>query len=288
MTTQIPTFHLPTGAPIPALGFGTGTAWYKSESEPLNRVLIDSIKSALALGYRHLDCAEVYGTEPEVGVAINESGIPREELFIVAKSLKTLDDPEKGLNETLRKLQTDYVDLFLIHAPFLPPTHPLTIPQIWARFETLQKSGKARSIGVSNFTVPQLTSLLTHATIPPSYNQVELNPYCFDAPLLRFCQSHNIQLAAYSPLGPLTKFPGGPLDGVVKRIAEEKGRTESQVLIRWGVEMGVVVVTTSSRAERQEEFKGVDFELGEEVMREITEVGGREHHRIYWTKDYEN
>lgn len=74
----------------------------------------------------------------------------------------------------------------------------------------------------------------------------------------------------------------------MKRIAEEKGRTESQVLIRWGVEMGVVVVTTSSRAERQEEFKGVDFELGEEVMREITEVGGREHHRIYWTKDYEN
>lgn len=85
MATQIPTFHLPTGAPIPAIGFGTGTAWYKSESEPLNRVLIDSIKSALALGYRHLDCAEIYGTEPEVGVAIKESGIPREELFIVAK-----------------------------------------------------------------------------------------------------------------------------------------------------------------------------------------------------------
>ncbi|RPB15595.1 Aldo/keto reductase [Morchella conica CCBAS932] len=277
MATQIPTFHLPTGAPIPAIGFGTGTAWYKSESEPLNRVLIDSIKSALALGYRHLDCAEIYGTEPEVGVAIKESGVPREELFIVAKSFKTLDDPEKGLNETLRKLQTDYVDLY-----------PLTIPQIWSRFESLQKSGKTRSIGVSNFTVPQLTSLLTHATIPPTYNQVEFNPYCLDLPLLRFCQSHNIQLAAYSPLGPLTKFPGGPLDAVLKRIAGEKGRTESQVLIRWGVEMGVVIVTTSSKKERQEEFAGVGFELGEEVVREIMEVGGKVHHRIYWTEDYEN
>ncbi|KAH8145789.1 uncharacterized protein LAJ45_10266 [Morchella importuna] len=273
MATQIPTFHLPTGAPIPAIGFGTGTAWYKSESEPLNRVLIDSIKSALALGYRHLDCAEIYGTEPEVGVAIKESGVPREELFIVAKSFKTLDDPEKGLNETLRKLQTDYVDLYLIHAPFLPP--PTRSPS--------HKSGPASSPS-KNPARPAPSASPTS----PSRSSLEFNPYCLDLPLLRFCQSHNIQLAAYSPLGPLTKFPGGPLDAVLKRIAGEKGRTESQVLIRWGVEMGVVIVTTSSKKERQEEFAGVGFELGEEVVREIMEVGGKVHHRIYWTEDYEN
>lgn len=199
--------------------------------------------------------------------------------------MRDMADPEASLRESLRKLQVSYVDLFLIHTPSFPPNSP-SIPEVWAAFEKVQRAGLARSIGVSNFTAPQLRSLVSSASVKPVLNQVELNPYCTDPALFSFCKEHDIVLAAYSPLAPIRMFKSGPLTGVVNRIASELGRTPAQVLLRWVIEGGHVAVTTTGNEERQKEFLKLDFELGEERMKEITSEGSKEHHRIYWLKEY--
>lgn len=201
--------------------------------------------------------------------------------------LRTIKDPEAGLKESLRKLQTSYVDLYLIHAPFFTPeSHGNTIDQAWAALEKLHKAGLATSIGVSNFNTSQLKSLLSSATVKPSLNQIELNPYCTDPELISFSKAHDIVTAAYSPLAPITKFKSGPAAGTINKIAKELGRTPAQVLLRWVVEQGHVVITTSSNEERQKEFLGLDFELGAKNIQEITKEGATEHHRLYWKSNY--
>lgn len=199
--------------------------------------------------------------------------------------MRNMTDPEASLKEALQKLQVSYVDLFLIHTPSFPQNSP-SIPDTWAAFERLHHAGLARFIGVSNFTTPQLHSLISSASVKPAVNQVELNPYCTDPALFSLCKEHNIVLAAYSPLAPIRMFKSGPLTGVVDRIASELGRTPAQVLLRWVVEQGCIAVTTTSNEERQKEFLKLDFELGEERLQEITREGAKEHHRIYWLKEY--
>lgn len=199
--------------------------------------------------------------------------------------MQNMTDPEASLKESLLKLQVSYVDLFLIHSPNFPPNSP-SIPEVWAAFEKVHRAGLARSIGVSNFMAPQLLSLISSASIKPEVNQVELNPYCTDPVLFQLCKEHKVVLAAYSPLAPIRVFKSGPLTGLLERIASEVGRTPAQVLLRWVVEQGCVAVTTSSKEERQKEFLGMDFELGEQRMKEITSEGAKEHHRIYHKQQY--
>lgn len=199
--------------------------------------------------------------------------------------MRDMRDPEASLKEALRKLQTSYVDLFLIHTPSFPPNSP-SISDTWAAFEKVQRTGLARYIGVSNFTTPQLRSLISSASVKPVLNQVEFNPYCTDPELFSLCKEHEIVLAAYSPLAPIRAFKSGPLTGVLDRIAGDLRRTPAQVLLRWVVEQGCVVVTTTGDEERQKEFLKVDFELGEGIMEEITREGAKEHHRIYWLEEY--
>lgn len=182
----------------------------------------------------------------------------------------------------------EYVDLYLIHAPFFnTATHGIELPAAWAHLEKLVDCGLTRAIGVSNFSIPQLTSLLSIARIKPVYNQIEFNPYCNDSELIKFCQDNGILVAAYSPLASLNKFPGGSVDACVKRIAGVKGKSEAQVLLKWVLQQGVVAVTTSGKVERLREYTEMEgWELTKEEMEEITREGGREKRRIYWTEHY--
>lgn len=182
------------------------------------------------------------------------------------------------------------MDLYLIHCPFFTPaTHGIDVSTAWRALESLQRSGLTRNIGVSNFSIPHLTALLGIAAIPPVYNQIEFHPYCNDSALLEFCKEKGILVAAYSPLASLNKFPGGSVDAAVKRIAEEKGKTEAQVLLRWVLQKGVVVVTTSRKAERMREYLGAGegWVLSEEEAAEIDREGGKEKRRVYWAEFYE-
>ncbi|KAL7273616.1 hypothetical protein RUND412_003520 [Rhizina undulata] len=283
----IPSFKLASGKSIPALAFGTGTAWYKGGAGAINQKLIDSVKSADKIGYRHFDCAESYGTESEVGVAIKELGIPREELFITTKVWPSLKEAEKAFEKSLENLQVSYVDLYLLHTPFFTKeSHGVTLEEVWATLEKLHASGRAKHIGVSNFNVPQLKQLLSFAKVPPAMNQIEFNPYCVNYTLIDFARDNNIILSAYSPLAPVRKFQGGSLEPVLKKISSKVGKSESQVLLRWVIEMGVVAITTSSNEARQKEFFDISFELSKDDVEEITREGGKEHHRLYWREKY--
>ncbi|TGZ77731.1 Aldo/keto reductase [Ascodesmis nigricans] len=286
------TIQISSGVSIPAIAYGSGTAWYKrSSSDPLNRTLVDATKEAIKVGYRFLDTAEIYNTEAEVGQAIKESVeegvVKREELVVATKILAHVADPEKALKSSLAKLQLPYVDIYYLHAPFLPEN--ISLRSVWTTLESLQKQGLTKHIAVSNFNVAQLEELLSFATIPPVLNQIEFNPYCNDTALLQFCKEKKIVVAAYSPLSPITKFPGGSVDAPVNEIAEKKGWQKAQVLLRWVVEQGVVAVTTTGKRERLEAFLEVGgLRLEADEVERIKSEGGKEKHRIYWTDKYKD
>ena len=173
LQTSTPLLKLNDGTTIPMLGFGVGTALYKAEepSKP-DREVVEAVKRALKLGYNHLDAAENYNTEKETGIAIKESKIPREKLFITTKVSNSFDDIPKAIDTSLKNLQLDYVDLYLIHEPFFAKSDA-DLQKAWTAMETVKAQGKAKSIGVSNYLVPHLEATLKGASTPPSINQIE-------------------------------------------------------------------------------------------------------------------
>lgn len=173
LLTEIPLQKLNDGTTIPMLGFGIGTALNKSEqSSSPDREVIEAVKRALKLGYNHLDAAEVYNTERETGIAIKESKIPREKLFVTTKVNHTINDIPKAIDASLKKLQLDYVDLYLIHQPFFAESDA-DLQKAWTAMETVKASGRTKSIGVSNYRIPHLEATLKVANSPPSLNQIE-------------------------------------------------------------------------------------------------------------------
>lgn len=273
------------GRQIPWLGFGTGTALYKQDAANL-------VKQAIATGVTHLDGAQVYENEDSLGEGIKASGKPRSELFVTTKLFKLNpgETVKESLEKSLKRLQLDYVDLFLIHTP-LPAAEEGKILDIWKGFEEVQAAGLAKSIGVSNFRVEDLQTVLKGGTVVPAVNQIELHPYVWKAakPIHNFGTAHGIRTVSYGGLTPIVRAAGGPLDTVLKsisaRLAKTRGApvTPGQVLTKWLLQKDAVVVTTSSKQSRIQEFLDSENipDLEEEEINAIEEAGSKLHKRAF-------
>ncbi|EHA53381.1 aldehyde reductase 1 [Pyricularia oryzae 70-15] len=283
---------LNSGHEIPVIGLGT---WQSNPNE-----VAKAVEHALRNGYRHIDGALVYGNEHEVGEGIRASGVPRSDIFLTSKLWNTFhhpDDVEAGIDLTLRDLGTHYVDLYLIHWPvsFAPrenprelfpidpatgATHVVDIPDAdtWRAMERLVESGKARSIGVSNFTRGRLEKLLQTARIRPAVNQIEAHPYLQQRELLEWHRQQGIVVQAYSPTGNNIYGRPKPLDDpVVLEVAARVGRTPAQVLVQWAAQRGTVVLPKSVTPSRIDE-NFVDFELPAD---EVEKLNALERHARY-------
>ncbi|KAL4954165.1 NADP-dependent oxidoreductase domain-containing protein [Aspergillus filifer] len=287
MASPIPTTQLNDGTTIPVLGYGTGTAWYKQPTDTsISRELVESIKIAIKLGYHHLDGAEVYGTEPELGLAIKESGVPREKLFVTTKVNQNIADIPKALEASLEKLQLDYVDLYLIHQPFFAKS-PTELQDAWAAMERLKESGKARAIGVSNFLENHLETVSQSAKIQPAIKQIEYHPYLQHGVLVPYHEKKGIKVASYGPLTPATRAKGGPLDPLMSKLAGKYGVGEGEVLLRWSLDRGAVSITTSGKESRLNTYLDVlKFRLTPEEVDEISKLGGQKHYRAFWNDKF--
>jgi len=247
---------LHNGVKMPCLGIGT----YKVEN---GSTVIESVKEALKVGYRHIDTAAFYNNEDGVGTAIKESGVSREDIFLVSKVWNSDQGYEKTLkafHSSLKKLGTNYLDLYLIHWP--TPLHKET----WRALEKLYKDGFIRAIGTSNFTVNHIKDIMADAEILPMVNQVEFHPYLVQSELRKFCRENSIQLEAWSPLmrGKIIEIP------LLQELAEKYGKTISQIVLRWDLQMGVVTIPKSTNPSRIKENAGVfDFQLSEEDVNKI-------------------
>jgi len=259
------------GRVIPQMGYGTGSV---NKSKPPQEVH-DSILTAIDVGFDHIDSAQYYGTEPLVGAALKETGLNRNEIWVTTKwSGVDGTRPAEAIKQSLQKLGLAYVDLYLIHFPRL--VYP-NVLQGWQEIEDLLKLGLAKSIGVSNFQISDLQQLES-STITPAVNQIRLHPYVYkeNQPLLEYCARKGIVIEAYSPLAPLTQYPGGPVDKPVKAIAERLGVEPEQVLLAWIKSKGAVILTTSSKKERLERYQAVaDIDLTQEDVAAIEEAGAK-------------
>ena len=238
---------------MPIIGLGT---WKLKDSDAY-----DSVTNALKIGYRHIDTAAVYGNEEEVGKAIADSEVDRNDIFVTTKLWnEDHDDVEAALDASLDKLGLQYVDLYLIHWP---------VPERVASykvFERLKESGKIKSIGVSNFTVRHLEELLEKTDIVPAVNQVEYNPFLNQSDLHEYCISKGIQLEAYSPLGQTNHLS----DEKVEELAKKYDVTSAQLMLRWAVQHDIVAIPRSSSQEHIENnFDIFDFEISAEDMEEM-------------------
>jgi len=258
---------LNNGISIPSVAFGTWTLGGGQQST-------EKVEQALTVGFNHVDTAQAYRNEAEAGVAIQQSGLKREELFITTKysGLNGLDI-ETSIKNSLENLGVDYVDLYLIHSPRLAVPD---IPTAWAKMEKVQAAGLAKSIGVSNFNVPQLETLLASAKIKPVANQILFHPYVLDsqAPIVDYGNENGVVSEAYSVLIPLTHQPGGPVDTPVQKIADRLEVKPEQVLLAWAKAKGVVVVTSSTKKERLEGYLAAgDLKLTDDDIDAIDTAG---------------
>ena len=261
--------RLHTGASMPLVGLGT---WQAPRG-----VVGQAVADALALDYRHIDCAAAYANEAEVGDALADAfarGVRREDVFLTSKlwnDRRRPEDVRQGLRQTLDDLRVDYLDLYLIHWPVVWKRGTLmqddpdaSIAECWRALESLVDEGLVRAIGVSNFDVNQMRALLAHARIKPAVNQIELHPRLPQTDLVRFCQTNGVQVTAYSPLA----RGGGLLDNAdVAAVARRRGVSPAQAALRWNVERGVVVIpksVTPARIAANADIFG--FRLDEEDM----------------------
>ena len=247
--------RLNNGVEMPVLGLGV----YQS---PPGRTTQNAVRSALKTGYRLIDTARIYGNEADVGEAIRNSGVPRDDIFVTTKLWNSDQGYESALrafDASLRRLDLNYLDLYLIHFPV-----PEVRNESWRAMEEILKQGKCRAVGVSNFTTNHLEELLQNSDLAPAVNQVEFHPFLYQKELLNYCRKQGIHVEAYSPLarGENLKHPK------IVAIAAKYSKTPAQVMIRWGLQHGLTVIPKSVKEERIKENSQVfDFQLSDEDMR---------------------
>jgi 2,5-diketo-D-gluconate reductase A len=263
--TAVPTVLLNNGVEIPQLGFGVFKV-QREQTEPTTRI-------ALGVGYRHIDTAQMYGNEAGVGRAVRAAGLARDEVFVTSKLNNpnhAHDDALRSFDGTLAELGFDHVDLFLIHWP-LPGVGDFV--ETWHALEEIYRSGRARAIGVSNFTPHHLRRLLAAAEVVPAVNQIEVHPYLVQDDVRAFAAEHGIVTEAWAPIA-----RGRVLDDpVITTIAKRLERTPAQVTLRWAIQRGDVVFPKSvTRSRIEENFDLFDFELAHDEMAEITALDRQE------------
>lgn len=301
---MIPALKLKSGDELPSVGLGL----WKAEPESLNTLIPAAIKA----GYRHFDNAADYGNEAEVGqaitAAIDDGLCRREDLWLTSKLWNTFHEPDRvreACEKSLSDLQTDYLDLYLIHFPIAleyvpietryppgwiadpdseePKMHPIKVPlhDTWNAMQQLVRDGLVKNIGICNFGVSLIRDLLSYADIPPAVLQVELHPHLSQERLLRFCQEEGIAVTGFSPFGASSYIPIAMArtsesllkDETIQSIASEHECTPAQILLRWGIQRSTAVIPKTSRPERlAENLNLFDFALNAKEMRKINKL----------------
>ncbi len=248
---------LSNGVKMPQLGYGV----YQVTKDECERCVLDALK----VGYRHIDTAQAYFNEDEVGSAIQKSGIDRGEIFLTTKVWVEhygYEEAKKSVFESLKKLKTDYLDLCLLHQPFND------CYGAWRALEELYRGGYVRAIGVSNFYPDRLIDIASFSKIAPMVNQVETHPYNQQTEAQKWNEKYGAKLEAWAPFG---EGRGGLFENeTLKAIGKKHGKTTAQVMLRWNIQRGVIVIPKSTHIERMEEnFNVFDFALDEDDMKKI-------------------
>ena len=259
--TAVPDIMLNNGKTIPQLGFGV------FQIKPADTA--EAASAALQAGYRHIDTAEMYGNERQVGEAIGKSGLDRADVFVTSKLSNAAhrpDDARRAFDQSLDALGLDYIDLFLIHWP-LPTRYDGDFVSTWQTLEEFYRDGRARSIGVSNFQPHHLRRLHAECEIPPAVDQIEVHPYLTQLDVRTFCAEHQITVEAWSPIA-----QGKVLDDpAIVSIAGPAGKSPAQVVLRWHIQRGDIVFPKSVTPARiKENFDIFDFELSDQDMESIS------------------
>jgi diketogulonate reductase-like aldo/keto reductase len=245
---NIPSTKLNNGISMPLLGLGVYDMYQKQAEQ--------AVETALEIGYRLIDTASMYENEKEIGNAIKNSAVKREEIFLTTKLNNTdhgYDQALKAFDTSLQLLNQDYVDLYLIHWPIKEGR-----ADSWKALERIYQEGRAKAIGVANYTLPFLNELASYSNINPAVNQIEFTPWMFDKATFDYCKQSNIQLQSYSPITRGIKFS----DERLKDLCEQYQKTPAQIILNWNIQLGVSTIPKSSQRERlQENFDAVNFTL---------------------------